>query len=584
MQQRNLTLALLLSAGVLLLFSWLFPPPAPAPEEAADDAVAVEAPAPTPAPRTALPEAAPPEPEAGVPARTVAVRSPLYEYRLSTRGARLERAELLRYDSYVEEGAHVQLVPAAAGGVLGLRLATGGDTVDLSRLPFRADAESVVLEEGDGPRTVAFAYGGSGGLGVELAYTFHPDRYLIEVRGRLTGAPAGAELLADLGPGLAPHDAPEHGAEREMAAVGWNTAEEEVESLPLRKIEGEPDRSLAGPLTWAGIKDRYFFLSLISEERPFAGVHVHDLPDVEYLDEASGETRESPRAQATVAVPVGDDGAFAYDAYLGPLEHGRLAAAGHQLEEVNPYGYAWLRPVIRPIAAVILWVLRELHDNLGVAYGWVLVLFGVMMRLLTWPLNAKAMRAQMRNMEVQPVLQARMKEIQNRHGDDPRKQQEEMFKLYQELGVNPFSMLSGCLPMLIPMPVLITLFFVFQKAVEFRGVSFLWLPDLSLRDPLYLLPVFLVGSMFTLQLISTRLSGMEQNPQTKMMMYVMPVMMGVLFFNLSSGLNLYYATTNIASLPQQLLIARERRRVREAQKAPPPSEPSSSRKKARRRG
>ena len=139
--------------------------------------------------------------------------------------------------------------------------------------------------------------------------------------------------------------------------------------------------------------------------------------------------------------------------------------------------------------------------------------------------------------------------------------------MYKELGVNPFSMMGGCLPMLIPMPVLITLFFVFQGAIEFRGTRFAYLPDLSLRDPYYLLPILLVVSMFALQWISTKLSGMEQNAQAKTMMYTMPLMMGIFFWWMPSGLNLYYVSSNLASLPQQILIARERRAATEAQKA-----------------
>jgi len=273
----------------------------------------------------------------------------------------------------------------------------------------------------------------------------------------------------------------------------------------------------------------------------------------------------APRARAATTLLLGANGTFAFDAYMGPLEHNRLVAAGHELEEVNPYGYRWLRPIVRPIAGVVLWALGRLH-TLGLSYGWVLVLFGFLVRLVTWPLNAKAMRAQMKNMTVQPMMQARMKEIQTRHADDPRMQQQEMAAMYKELGVNPLSMLSGCLPMLIPFPVLITLFFVFQSAIEFRGTSFGWLPDLSLQDPFYILPIFLIISMFALQFVSTRMSGMEQNAQTKMMMYTMPLMMGGFFLFMPSGLNLYYASTNVASLPQQLLIARERRRATEAAK------------------
>ncbi|HVG44120.1 MAG TPA: membrane protein insertase YidC, partial [Longimicrobium sp.] len=290
-----------------------------------------------------------------------------------------------------------------------------------------------------------------------------------------------------------------------------------------------------------------------------------DQPDENY--NVAGDALVSPRAAATVALPVGPDGAFAYRAYLGPLEHGRLVAVGNQLEEVNPYGYRWLRPVVRPIAAAVLWSLRELHEQFRMPYGWVLVLFGVLVRLITWPLNARAMRAQMKNMAVQPQLQARMKEIQTKYAKDPQRQQQEIMAMYREMGVNPFSMMSGCLPMMIPMPVLITLFFVFQGAIEFRGARFAYLPDLSLCDPYYLLPILLVASMFALQWISTRMSGMEQNPQTKMMLYTMPLMMGFFFWFMPSGLNLYYVSSNLASLPQQLLISAERRRATEAQKA-----------------
>jgi YidC/Oxa1 family membrane protein insertase len=197
----------------------------------------------------------------------------------------------------------------------------------------------------------------------------------------------------------------------------------------------------------------------------------------------------------------------------------------------------------------------------------VLVIFGVMMRIVLWPLNAKAMRAQMKNMAVQPQLQARMAEVKEKYASDPKKQQQEMMAVYQELGVNPFSMLSGCLPLLIPMPVLITLFFVFQDSIVFRGERFGWLSDLSLPDPFYILPVFLVISMFLLQWMSAKISGMEQNPQMKMMMYAMPLFIGFIFFMLPAGLNLYYATTNVATVPQQVLIARERRRAQDALKA-----------------
>jgi len=198
-----------------------------------------------------------------------------------------------------------------------------------------------------------------------------------------------------------------------------------------------------------------------------------------------------------------------------------------------------------------------MHDTLNLAHGWVLILFGVLMRGVLWPFNQKAMRAQMRNMAVQPML----KEIQTKYKDNPEKLQKEMLRLYKEYGFNP---MAGCLPMLLPWPVLISLFFVFQNTIEFRGASFLWIPDLSAPDPIFILPVFLGISMFFLQRISMR--SMPPNPQMKMMMWMMPIMMTFIFLRFASGLNLYYATANLATIPQQFWIAKERRKLSE--KAP----------------
>ena len=125
--------------------------------------------------------------------------------------------------------------------------------------------------------------------------------------------------------------------------------------------------------------------------------------------------------------------------------------------------------------------------------------------------------------------------------------------------MSPFTPIAGCLPMLIPMPVLFALYFVFQNTIEFRGVSFLWLPDLAQRDPLFILPAVMGLSMYFLSWISLRAS--PPNPQAKMMAYMFPVMMVVFFWRLAAGLNLYYAVQNLATLPQQWLIARERAKL-----------------------
>ncbi|MGH7457709.1 MAG: membrane protein insertase YidC [Longimicrobiaceae bacterium] len=548
--EKRILLAVLLMTAVILLTNVLFPPP-PRPERAvrgeADTAAAGGATLPVAAPLPAPPV---PEPEPGGVADTVTVSTPLYRYSFSTRGAKLVGAELLEHASFVNDGAAANLVPAG-GSMLGYRLVLGADTVDLDGSLFRADAANLRLDAGQDPRTVTFRYTGESGFGVTLAYTFYPDRYLVGVRGRVSGVEGqGAVLLTGFGGGLAPNETDLDRWAGELAVVARQ--DRSVETLRFRALE--QSRRVEGPLRWAGIKDRYFLAGMVAESVPFAGLTAARLAPESF------DRQSAPRARTSVAVPLAEGGRFGYRVYLGPMEYGRMAAAGSDLEQANPFGYRWLQPILRPIAAAILWVLALLHDNLGIAYGWVLIIFGVMMRVVTWPLHAKAMRAQLRNMAVQPLMQ----EIREKYQDDPQRQQQEMVRLYKEEGFNP---LAGCLPMLIPMPILITLFFVFERTIEFRGVPFLWMPDLSLKDPLFILPVFLMASMFALQIISQKLSGMEMNPQMKMMMYVMPALFGFIFFFLPAGLNLYYATSNVATLPQQVLIARERKKAQEKMKA-----------------
>ncbi|MDQ3388538.1 MAG: membrane protein insertase YidC, partial [Gemmatimonadota bacterium] len=512
------------------------------------------------APPSALPVGVPPRAAADGPAQRVTVESPLYRYTFSTGGAAMVGAELLRYPSLLEEDAPVQLVPSGTLDFLAYRLAVGDDTLDLRSLPFRVSAPALRLGEDAPPSPLRFVYSGVAGLEVEIVYTFRPDQYLIQLRGTISGAPPGAVLLTELGPGLASRD-----DEREIALVALQEGDAEQISFPE---QGEAV-VIEGPLPWAGVKDKYFLAALVTGGNPpFSRVVARRLPTPRAgREESSSEPR--PRITALAALPLDASGSFAYDVFVGPQENDVLLEVGYGLEEVTPYGYRWLRPVVRPIAAATLWVLSYLHNILGVSYGWALILFGIMVKLVLWPLNAKAMRAQMRNMAVQPLLQ----ELQAKHKDDPQRQQQEMVRLYKEHGFNP---LAGCLPLLIPMPVFITLFFVFQNAIAFRGTEFWWMPDLSQKDPYYIIPILFVISTFLAQWVSTKLSGMETNPQMKMMMYVLPVVMGVFFFNFASGLNLYYTASNVAGLPQQVLIARERRRATEAAKVKQVTQPTLS--------
>ncbi len=498
---------------------------------------------------------------------TVVVQSALYQYRFSTRGGRLVGAALNDYRSMRkdEKGQRLEMF-GPASQFLSLSLLVGRDTVSLSNLLFRPSAPQLDVTAGAEPSRLTFSATIDSTLALDLTYGFTPKDYRIDVRGSVRGlGPTGGTLLIGMGPGLrnTESDSVEHS--REVGVVTRNTSSELTHFAKLKP--GEPTL-LNGPFHWVALKSKYFVTGVLASDTGRAP--PGRLGGVSAL--TNDRTHRTPEwADVSTSVGIGPNGDIGFSLYVGPMEYPRLQALGHGFDDVNPYGWAWLRPVIRPVAVGARWLLVWLHEKIGLAYGLALVVFGVGIRLVLWPLNQRAMRASMAMQAIQPVL----KEIQDKHQKDPQRLQQEMFKVYKENNVNPF---SGCWPVLLPWPILIALFFVFQNSIELRGQAFLWVPDLSRPDPFYIIPVLMAVSMFGVTKIGQM--GMPVNPQMKMMLYFMPIMMLVLFLNFASGLNLYYAVQNLASIPQQWLVAQER--MRRLPPTPPASPPAPAKGSSKR--
>ena len=566
--QTRFVLAITLMFLVMLTTNVLFPPvipDAPAPPDSASAAGAEVitdrepsgpvptmpevATSPSEVPETVEAEALPEE-------RRVVVSSPLYRFEFSSFGARLHAAEMSQFEPLNHDGL-LDLIPAGAEGYLGQKLVVGSDTLDLSRVPFTVEPEGgLALEAGEDAQRLRFTYQHpTSAFRFETEYEFSPDEYTVRVRGTALGLDRPL-LLTDLGDGLAFAEADSAMEAREMGYV-YNHVQEGIDET----ITSNTERTIIeGPLLWGALRNKFFLLAIlagesneaVTEESYLGGLVV----EVDTIASRSFWGRENSRVvgfHVTAAQVVGAEGDFAYRLFFGPQDFEMLSAVGWDMQNVNPYGWPFFQTILKPFVSLITKILIWVHSNLNLGYGWVLILFGVGMRIVLFPLNQKAMKSQLKNMAVQPLL----KEIQEKYKDNPEKLQKEMKKLYTEHGFNP---LGGCLPMLLPWPMLIAFFFVFQSTIELRGVPFLWLPDLSTKDPTYVLPFFLGASMFLMQYVSYK-SMDTPNPQMKMMMYMMPPFMIFIFMNLASGLNLYYATANIATIPQQMYIARERKKM-----------------------
>ncbi|HWC74052.1 MAG TPA: membrane protein insertase YidC, partial [Gemmatimonadales bacterium] len=479
--------------------------------------------------------------------RIVWVTSPLYRFGFSTHGGRLVSAELTQYQSFApgDSAKPVDLVPPGSAFLRHRLVLPSGDTVSLDDWNFQPtpDVSGLVVYTGQGQQSLRFD-ADRGGAHVTLEYRFVPDEYRFDVAGTVRGmGNGGAVLLIGLADGLRSAEKDSLDDYRHDAVV---TKASKTERTDFSKLKAGERTLLDGPFEWAGVKSKYFFTAALAleEGQPTFGGAI-----------AVGRVRTgklASRADVTLTMPV-QGGVFHYQVYAGPLDYRQLSRMGHDLDDANPYGWSIFRPIIRPVSLFVTSILLWMHERLGIAYGWGLILFGIIIRVLLWPLNQKAMESGIRMQAVQPLL----KETQDKYKNDPERLQREMLRIYKEHKVNPF---GGCLPMLIPWPVLIALFFVFANTIIFRGVPFLWLPDLSRPDPYYIIPIILGLSMFALQKVGQ--IGVPPNPQTKSMMYFMPVFMTVLFLNFASGLNLYYAAQNLFSIPQQYLIAK--RRLREA--------------------
>ena len=477
-------------------------------------------------------------------AESAVVSTPKAVYTFSNIGAAPASIVIRDYQNRSPTGGLVDLA-LPASPLFGFRIATAGDTLDLRRIPFSLARTSDAARE-----TLTYAATVEGRQ-VAITYAIPRDTvasYSLQVSGRMTGVEGQSYMLVDLPSSLRSVEE-DTVADQQSLAYSFKPQRDHAGSVLFGDLDPGEKRLQPGPLSWIAVKSKYFVLGVLP---PPAGVPFSEVT----LTGGPRTSKVATNASATAVIPISNS-SFVFDVYAGPQESQRLFRMGREFDHVNPYGWGFVQGVVHPIASEVIRGLLWMHNRLNLSYGWVLIILGVLIRLALWPLNQSTMRSSLKMQEIQPKLQAAQKKYK-----DPLQQREAIMKVYKEAGVSPFAGLTGCLPALLPMPILFALFFVFQNTIEFRGVPFMWLQDISVKDPYYILPLLMGASMFVLSWIGMR--NAPPNPQAKMMMYMFPVMMTVVLLNMASGLNLYYTAQNIAALPQQWLLARERSRARAA--------------------
>lgn len=299
---------------------------------------------------------------------------------------------------------------------------------------------------------------------------------------------------------------------------------------------------------WAGVSNKYFCI-LLTRNTPFLlkTNRIFQVDGKESIPVAGCSAEIAP-----FVLSKGERKEFQFKAYAGPK-------VISELEKFDPSAGRVMHLAWGPLdylSRLLLWILVKIH-SLGLSYGWSIIVLTLIVRILFYPATAKANTSMKKMQQVQPKL----KEIKEQYKDNPQLMNAKMMELYRTEGVNPF---GGCLPLLLQLPVFIALYTTLDGAVELRQVPFWWSPDLAGPDtvchiPLYFydLPVNpLVIIMTLLMVFQQHITPMGGDPMQKKMMMWMPLVMLLLFYDLPSGLTLYWSVSNICSIIQLLIQKR----------------------------
>lgn len=582
MQQKRLILALLISTAILFLWGYLFPvaPPVKPPTPESPTSASPTS-APTPIPTAATPTgsaetvAQPPQRE---PARTLKVKTRLYEVTLDSVGAEvtswiIKKNKDTGREIYSVSGNMANPVPLELISPAGLKrtprdvplqLSTGDNAVDaiLATATYRVEGTDtssgdVVIDLAPGEkRTVAFFLEDlATGLSVVKRIGFDAESYTPDLEVTIKrGGQVIPQAKIKIGPSIGDQGIKHYTfysvAPEAIAALGGEVQRHAAAAINENK--GSPDRLVVpGLVDWGGVGDTYFAMVAIPS-KPTEGLEFRT---VQYDHQTNGTPEKRYLVSAWVPIPA--DGSRNV-LYVGPKDHFILtkvnsavqASLGRSVDLEGLIDYGWFSWLSRPIAVPILKAIKWLHQ-LTNSYGVAIILFTIVIYSFFFPLKWRSSKAMKKAQKLAPRMKELQEKIKGMKQTDPRLKELQMEQLRLMKEGNP---LGGCLPLLIQMPFLFALYRAITISLDFRQATFLWLPDLSAGDPYHILEILMAGTMIVLQLITPAPSA---DPlQRKMMAIGMPLFMLYVLWGAPSGLLLYWLVGNIVGFSQQFLINR----------------------------
>jgi YidC/Oxa1 family membrane protein insertase len=523
-------------------------------------AVTEQAPASAPAASTAAPVAATTTSAAtaavvGSAVETTVVENELYKITFSNRGGQVTSWILKKYKD--TEGHPLDLVHDGASALYGypLSLYTYDENLNrqLSSALYVASATGTV----EAPASLTFKYA-AGNVSVTKTFTFganylvHADTVVLR-----DGAPIRALLSWPAGLGDTETAVSYAGAQVDTSVNGKD------EHLSFKKVSG--GNTLAGPFDFAGVSDQYFAAVFLPDHPADSSLvtleHKIDVTKVK-RSAVSGTVIAGNKSimLPVIGTAVGSlSGHDAENIFVGPKAIDILksihTADGSTLQPLLDFGF------FGPIGKYLFLGLRAVHTlvaphDTGVhnySWGWAIVIFTILINVVLLPLRVQGMKSAVKMQRIQPQIDAIKAKYKNPKATDPKagEMNAEVMALQKANGV---SMLGGCIPSLIQLPLLFAFFTMMTKVVELRQAHFFWLPDLSAADPYHILPILMVITSFVAQYY-TPSPGVDPQQQ-KMMAFMMPAFSGYMTWNYASGLALYWNIGNLVMIAQQQVMNR----------------------------
>lgn len=460
--------------------------------------------------------------------KDVVVETPLYKAIFTTKGGALKSYKLKEYRATLDSNTDlIELVQVMEGMQKPLSITFPESNVDI--LPesiFTADSSSIDLTQSQDNRRLTFTQTYPNEAKVEKVFTFYPGKYAFDLEVKIHNLSKGTlsqNAFLSWYQYVDPKaETDSYGHDGPISFIA-----KDVELYEVKKIESG---KLLGPdVTWAGFESKYFIASMVPQNPTLTSLSLSV--------DARNMVSVSLKGPQNI-IPPGQVGVFSYSLYLGPKEHDILKAQGVGLENSIDFG-SWMKWLAMPLL-ISLKFLNDYVKNYGIA----ILILTLIIKIVFWPLGNKSYKS----MKEMQKLQPKIAELREKYQNDKTKISQETMALYKTHKVNP---LGGCLPMVIQIPVFFGLYKALMYSIELRHAPFYWwIQDLSAKDPYYITPIIMGGTM----LLQQQMTPAMGDPMQQKIMMLMPVFFTFLFLNFPSGLVLYWLFQNILSIGQQYYI------------------------------